>query len=317
MGLLLDSRTLPAGERIDSVTALLNTREVPLTLHVGEHSGEIRHRVHFLDLAPGIHLVSTAGTELVVRRSRRARQSSVPERTALTFRKAGVGRFETPFSSQALNPGDIFLLDQTSDWSSHWIGSGGDQSIIVDNDRLQLSVDLVRRAVPNLHRSPVYPLVRSHCATARDLLEGLESPVARAMIAASTTDLIRALIITAAGDDASVRDVLFETLLSRIDTHIDLHLADANLNPEAIARATNISLRQLYNVWPRERPSVAEWIVQRRLDGVRTDMSRVENQHVALAVLARRWGFVDPSHFGRRFRKAYSMTPSEYKSALD
>jgi len=30
---------------------------------------------------------------------------------------------------------------------------------------------------------------------------------------------------------------------------------------------------------------------------------------------ARRWGFVDPTHFGRRFRAAYGLSPGEWRRA--
>jgi AraC-like DNA-binding protein len=314
--LLLDSRTIPPADRIEAVTTLLNTGEVPMTFRFGETSGDTWQRVHFLDLNHGIHALSAAGTEFGVRRSRRARATSVPERTALTFRKSGVGRFETPFCSQALTAGEIFLCDQTSDWDSNWLELGGDQTIVVDNDRLQLPVDVVRKAVPNLRRSPVYPLARAHWATARDLLENLGSSAARAMLAASTTDLLRALIITAAGEDIAARDALVETLLSRVDRYIELNLNDSHLTPESIAHANNISVRQLYKVWPGDRPSIAESIIRARLEGVKSDMCRAENRGIGLSALARRWGFIDPSHFGRRFRRAYAMTPSEFRGSI-
>jgi AraC-like DNA-binding protein len=316
VGLVLDSRTIPSVDRVEAVTTVLNTGEVPMTFRFGEHYGETWQRIHFLELGHGIHALSATGTEFGVRRSRRARATSVPERTALTFRKAGIGRFETPFSSQALSPGEIFLCDQTSDWDSNWLELGGDQTIVLDNDRLQIPVDIVRKAVPNLRRSPVYMLARSHWATARDLLESLESPAARAMLASSTTDLLRALIITAAGDERATRDALAETLLTRVERYIELNLTNARLNPESIARANNVSVRQLYKVWPHDRPSIAEWIIRARLEGALGDMRKPENRNLSVGFLARRWGFIDASHFGRRFRQAYSMTPRDYRGSL-
>ncbi|HEX6452329.1 MAG TPA: AraC family transcriptional regulator [Trebonia sp.] len=34
-----------------------------------------------------------------------------------------------------------------------------------------------------------------------------------------------------------------------------------------------------------------------------------------MAAIARRWGFADSTHFSRRFRQAYGMSPREWRHA--
>jgi AraC-like DNA-binding protein len=48
-----------------------------------------------------------------------------------------------------------------------------------------------------------------------------------------------------------------------------------------------------------------------RLEGARREISR--NESVGIAAVARRWGFTDATHFGRRFRAAYGISPREWR----
>lgn len=48
-----------------------------------------------------------------------------------------------------------------------------------------------------------------------------------------------------------------------------------------------------------------------RLRGAREDLARRDSRTIAM--VAGQWGFSDPTHFTRRFRAAYGITPSEWR----
>ncbi|MET8871644.1 helix-turn-helix domain-containing protein [Nocardia sp. NPDC004604] len=48
-------------------------------------------------------------------------------------------------------------------------------------------------------------------------------------------------------------------------------------------------------------------------DRVRTELVRPDSRHRSNAMIARRWGLHDPSHFARRFRAAYGMSLREWR----
>jgi AraC-like DNA-binding protein len=48
-----------------------------------------------------------------------------------------------------------------------------------------------------------------------------------------------------------------------------------------------------------------------RLEGARRDIAK--DGAPGIAAVARRWGFSDPTHFGRRFRTAYGISPKEWR----
>ncbi|MGW4772229.1 AraC family transcriptional regulator [Nocardia sp. NPDC004278] len=59
----------------------------------------------------------------------------------------------------------------------------------------------------------------------------------------------------------------------------------------------------------REQRIISQW-----RDRVRGELVRAQTADIALsAMIARRWGLHDPSHFARRFRTAYGMSPREWR----
>ena len=132
----------------------------------------------------------------------------------------------------------------------------------------------------------------------------------RAMIGRGTTELVRALIASAARDEAGAREAMTGSLMTRITTYLHRHLTEPDLSPARIARAHNISVRWLYDNWTDEL-SVAQWIIRERLELARRELAGPRTQ--SIATVARQCGFTDPAHFSRRFREAFGMSPREWR----
>lgn len=99
----------------------------------------------------------------------------------------------------------------------------------------------------------------------------------------------------------------------RITLHIDAHLSDRELTANGIAAAHHISVRHLYTTWARagHELSLAQWIIDRRLQGARELLDT--RPFDSVAAIARACGFADTSHFSRRFREAYNVSPREWR----
>jgi AraC-like DNA-binding protein len=104
-----------------------------------------------------------------------------------------------------------------------------------------------------------------------------------------------------------------ETLVSRVLAFVRLRLADPDLTPEHIARAHNVSVRQLYKVCAASGLSLEQWIIDQRLEAARADLASSTGRRRSIAATSRAAGFQDPSHFSRRFRDAYGMTPGDWQ----
>ena len=212
---------------------------------------------------------------------------------------------------QAFSPGQISLTDFGSPYQWRSTGDSTTMSLRFTYAELCLPAGQIRSAAGDLATSPLYDLFQTHVLQLYSFLDEDIPASAAESLASATLELARAVIATVGQQDAARNDVANEALVTRIEAYVQQHLADPALSPESIAHAHHISVRQLYKLWSGRELGLAEWIMRGRLEGARRDLRR--NESIPIAALARRWGFTDATHFGRRFRTAYGISPREWR----
>jgi len=98
-------------------------------------------------------------------------------------------------------------------------------------------------------------------------------------------------------------------LAARLTSYVDLHLTDAHLTPESLARAHHVSLRSAQAVLAESGQTVAGLIRSKRLDHARGLLQaggRVEQ----VTFLS---GFSDVGTFTRAFKRDAGETPSSFR----
>ncbi|MGW4244798.1 helix-turn-helix domain-containing protein [Nocardia sp. NPDC004722] len=298
------------GERIEAAQDLLADKEIPSIHRFGTVADQLWHRFAVWDLGAGVHATQFTGTGLSVLRGDRQLRAAAPERVGLGVQLTGSGTFAHCGADQVIGVGELSLTDGTSTSAYSSSGLGGSKVVIFDYDQLALPVETVRVAATRLKSSPLYGLVTAHIAALGEDGDIAPGP-ARIMLKSATTQLIRALITTAA-DDPRQREDLHDTLYLRIAAYVEDHLGDPDLAPDRIARAHNISVRHLYNVWSAREIPLSQWIIRARLEAARADLARL-GRTTSIAAVARRWGFTSPAHFSQRFRSTYGMSPRDYQ----
>ncbi|MFJ9371239.1 helix-turn-helix domain-containing protein [Nocardia sp. NPDC101769] len=309
---VLDTGLLPVRERMEAAQDLLADTEIPSINQFGSVAGQLWHRFAVWDMGSGIHVTQVVGTGMSVLRGTKQLRIAAPERVGIGVQLTGSGTFSHCGAEQVISMGELSLTDgtSTSDYSS--TGIGGSKVVIFDYDQLALPVETVRRAAPRLKSSPLYGVVTAHIAALGEAGD-IEPGPAGIMLASATVQLIRALITTAAADPRQ-REALHDSLYLRIAAYVEQHLGDPSLNADQIARAHNISVRHLYNIWSASGTTLSQWIIGARLEGARADLARL-GRSISIAAVARRWGFASPAHFARRFRNAYGISPRDWQQA--
>ncbi|CCH88982.1 Transcriptional regulator, AraC family [Modestobacter italicus] len=314
MTVLLDTDLLPSAERADALHAAYEGQAPRRTVLV-DHRQPVRHRVERLGLGPDVQLLRSGGNPLRIVRTAGHVRADAPEHLAIGLRRRGDGRVSTGGFESAMPIGQLNCVDMTRPYDLAHRTAHSHDVLILSNRAAGVSVDLVRAAAPVLQRSPVYDLVRGHLSGLHRALTALDAGH-RSLTGQATAVLVRALLTTAVqGRDGG--DAMDDALGMRIMLYLDAHLTDRELTVARLAEAHAISLRHLYNVWERaghELPP-AQWIVDRRLRRARQRLADPSRPDAGVADVARACGFTDPSHFSRRFRQAFGVSPTEWRAS--
>ncbi|MCG8927829.1 helix-turn-helix domain-containing protein [Lentzea sp. CC55] len=143
-----------------------------------------------------------------------------------------------------------------------------------------------------------------HVLAARDVLD----PVG---VAHHLVGLAEMVLRSALRDELERADIATGHRRAALE-HIRAHLADPSLTPGEVARALNISLRRLYQVFEGE-PNVAERIKVLRIDRAKALLADPAKADRGVGEISRDCGFVSATHFSRAFRALVGQPPTEYR----
>jgi AraC-like DNA-binding protein len=318
--LLVDLNTVGPRERADAFRHALTDSLVPNDISHEEPETGIHARMEFWQVG-GLDLFATRNSGFEVRRTERhVRHHRSRPVVSVSLQTEGVHRAETAGRRRLLGPDDICVFLELSARVYGWSGDGASRSVMFDMDRLGVPVDSVVKASLRLRSSPLHDLVLQHLRGVWQDPGRLAADPGAAALASATTDLVRALLLSAAhGDegDPPVRSALEETLLSRVMAFARRHLADRELTPERIAAEHAVSVRRLYLLLSEAGISLEQWLITERLAKARQMLAARRYDRLTVAAVAARSGFTSPSHFSRRFQQAYGMSPGEWRRHRD
>ncbi|WP_369137889.1 helix-turn-helix domain-containing protein [Modestobacter versicolor] len=310
---LLDTDRLPTPERRPAQVAALLEATMTSRVRFTGGRGPTRARLEAWDLGGLPVLRAELTGEPVLGRSVRQVRDDVPPTVSFAVQEQTGARQDHLGSQRAVPADGLAVTEVSTVYEYRWAGPGACRALQVPVSRLGLPVDVVRRAVPVAHHSPLYGLVRTHLAqVTRDAELLAAEPLARS-VASATVDLARALLASAAGSGRALADVAAATMLTQVRSYVQQHLADPGLDAEQVAGALAVSVRQLYRLCAAAGVSLEQWIIEQRLEGARAELADPGSRDRSIAGVARRWGFTDPSYFSRRFRQAFGVAPREWR----
>ncbi len=107
------------------------------------------------------------------------------------------------------------------------------------------------------------------------------------------------------------------SLEASVLTFVRQRLTDPELSARQIADAHAISVRYLYKILSGSGISLGAWIRDQRLELCRVALEDDGERDRTIAAIAHGAGFGDLTHFSRAFKKAYGVTPRDYRSTPD
>ncbi|MFD5452693.1 helix-turn-helix domain-containing protein [Streptomyces sp. NPDC127100] len=229
----------------------------------------------------------------------------------------GVADVEQDGRETRLRPGGIVLCDSARPSRITFHQPSRTASLVLPRQLAGLRETDLRRltATPVGADTPLGSLLPPLLARLADTAAACPPDTGEAL-ARSVVDLLTVLIEDRRAGAAAAEPTAAQAWLPRIRAHIDRHLTDPELSPEAIAAAHQISVRYLHRLFQAEGTTVGRWTQRRRLQECRRELARRDAADRTVAAVARRWGFTNATHFSRVFRAAYGMSPGEWRDSV-
>ncbi|MFZ3561418.1 helix-turn-helix domain-containing protein [Streptomyces sp. BH055] len=310
--LVLDTEDLPAADRIEAFHAVAVGESGSCSVEQEPPEAGVRKKLEVWHFGP-LTLFATHGTGMRIWRTPRHARLDSTNTVSIITQSQGRGAFTSNGHQQHVGPDALALAHKTAGYEYAWSGPGLSVAFMVDTERLGLPEHLVRSAIPLLEHSNVAPLLLQHLRSLHRHADQLSAGPGAEALGSATLELTRALIASVATDGHTRRSVAEDTLLTRVLAHIRAHLTNPGLSPHSIAAAHNISVRTLYRLCEQGGLSLEKWIIRRRLEGARRDLTSPEHAHRTIEAVARSWGFTTPAHFSRRFHQTYGATPRQWR----
>jgi len=130
----------------------------------------------------------------------------------------------------------------------------------------------------------------------------------------AVAEQIAALLALAAGPSARQLTATGK-LFNRIQRTIRDRCHEPGLDPATVAAEHGISRRYLHHLFACSSTTFGSELMRMRLELAHRMMSDARFDALSVSEISARCGFVEPSHFARRFRKAFGMGPTEFRAA--
>lgn len=310
MALVFTTAGLDAAQRVEATCAAMNEQSVPSTVEL-ENPSDVQARMDvWLYGDANIFRAEMNGFRLV--RTQRQIAKAPAELFAIAVHEGCAGNREQFGVQRTVVPDELMVMDLNSPYDYALRGAGAARCLHVPVDALGLPRRVIETAADRLPASPLYDMAVHHIAELTDNADALSNDAGASSIGEASIELTRALIASAYGVDYA-RGAVAEMLLPRIRTYVKQHLGDPTLSVASIAYAHDISQRHLFKLCAAADFSLEQWIIGERLTLAREDLSRPALRAVSVATIARRWGFTNTSHFIRRFRMMYGLSPGVWR----
>jgi AraC-like DNA-binding protein len=316
MVLTLSIADVPPGDRVEFLHDTICTTVLPVRMTFLPDPADIDVEFRVTQAGP-VNLSSARSSANALHRTPSLVRRDHAAQLFLAVQVAGTTLVEQNGGQAVLRPGDMAVYDSTRPYS------------VRNRERTDLHYVRIPRAAVALPQRRLTPLLGVRIGADNNPLAAatasfftalagsaaLDRPDAARTVADPSVLLVRALLAAHGGADEAAPGPLAESLVLRVQQYVRDHLPERDLTPQRIAAAHHVSVRHLYATLARAGIGLHATIQDQRLEECRRELRRPGSAHLAVATIGARWGFVDPSHFGRVFKAAYGMTPNEWRTS--
>ncbi|AYO81581.1 helix-turn-helix domain-containing protein [Methylobacterium brachiatum] len=228
------------------------------------------------------------------------------------LRLAGVAKTGQSDRASVQRPGDLMVLDSSPAAQEY---SSGSQMLTLHIPRERLESFL---GPAHLYSGLTIGSNLGSTALATGFLTELMkvspnlTPDAAERMASIGVDLIMASLAERMAQEVP-RSIHGNTTVQRAKAYVEANLGDPGLDPRLLAAAVGVSLRRLQELFYERGRHISDYIWGRRLETAAKRLSDPACAHMSIGMLAYGCGFSSQSHFARRFKDRFSISPRDYR----
>ncbi|MFE5718984.1 helix-turn-helix domain-containing protein [Streptomyces erythrochromogenes] len=315
--MLIDSTVMAPGDRAEAIREVIWSSVVRVEITHQPDPRLIRTSGAIGRVGP-LTVCSVRANATEVRRTAALARDDMEPSVFVGLQVTGSSMVVQDGREAVLRPGDMALYDTTRPYTLLNRDGIHQHYFRIPRAELALPERLLKlaTAVPFGRRDPLADLTatclrriaRQQARAAASSAHGLEA-AGRPGI-----ELLRALVTARLGDHRAAFQAPDETLCLRVMDYVRAHLGDHDLTPARVAACHHISVRQLYKVLSRNGVHLGEWIRSQRLERCRAELASASARHRSIAAVGYRWGFPNAAHFSRAFKRAFGITPGDWRA---
>jgi AraC-like DNA-binding protein len=227
---------------------------------------------------------------------------------------AGTFRFEQDGREGILAAGDITLFDPRRPMRGICSTRSKQLVLKIPRRELEARVGDVRQAVgcsirPSEAEHRLTSAYLAMLPTYADELDGAAADIVRD----HAFDLVALSLAKATGGQRPRLSSARSLVLVNLHAAIKARLRNPALDARTVAAAAGVSVRYANAVLAEDGTSIMRLIRTRRLEHCRRALADPSQARRRVSEIAYSWGFSDMTHFGRSFRSAFGLLPSEYR----
>lgn len=306
----------PVEERLDFWRDAISRAFVKLDFDPVKLNGgrQFSGRITQSDLAD-IELAVVNSNGQHVRRTSRLIRQTQDELFLVSFQLAGEGEVRQDGRRAVLAAGDFVIYDSTRPYELVFREDFEQLVVTVPRDRLRVRAPSAERltAIAIRGSQGIGRLLGELVVGLTEHAEAMAGQT-QASVSNAVLDLVATALATLPASQVGSLPTLKLFHLNRIKSYIHEHLSDPDLSIISISEALGVSVSSMYRVFEAERCSLAEWIWDQRLQACRATLLDVACSGLSIKQIAMSWGFNDPAHFSRAFRRRFGQSPAAFRS---
>lgn len=311
MTVVFDTRHIPEADRAEVVHATVAQGFSPVLIDFDDR-GPLEATFVLTDWGE-VSVCSSMSTAVSLRRTSELTRREYSPSLFLAMQMSGSSVLEQHGRQVIVRPGDLVVYDSSTPWVMSDSDGMRQHKFRVPLERMALPGSVVERvcAVTLCPGDPISTLAADYFRRVAANQTSFDRSGGEA-ISRPTIELLRAVIATHIDAAQFTKNALDSSLFTRVMTYVRAHVRDVDLSAEKVAAHHHISVRLLYKVLADEGISLTEWLRARRLEECRRTLADPALSE-PIAVVARRWGFINASSFSRMFRAEFGVSPRQWR----